>query len=205
MPADVDDLLVGKALHSAQLHPDREKFVRLKVMSWNVGIILLIVLLLSVAYLLMVNITINKNNGLALPSSKPAVNQMALHYVPTAFATVLETFWVLLNRRLCVFRPSKKLRSCKAEPSQSLDVNYASLPPQLALFWALRAKHLILATVCGIGLSPSILAVSPNGLFVINASTCRFRSLPGLFIAQVRSRGLIIALGWRISRSILRL
>lgn len=100
-----------------------------------------------------------------MPSRDKVVNQVITNYVPIIFATFLEPFWVLLNRNLCVLRPFEELRKNDAAVSQSLDVKYTSLPPQLIFWRALRARHFLLVAVCGISLSANILAVSLSGLF----------------------------------------
>lgn len=87
--------------------------------------------------------------------------------MPTAFATILEPFWVVLNRLLCTLQPFEELRRGQADASVSLSVKYTSLPPQLVIWRALRARHIRLAAVCGIAMSASVLAVALSALFEI--------------------------------------
>jgi hypothetical protein len=80
-------------------------------------------------------------------------------------ATLIEPVWVLLNRILCVLQPLEELRTSKAPASRSLTVNYASSPPQLVAFKALRARHFLLAVICVMALLSNLLAISFAGLF----------------------------------------
>ncbi|KAM0278541.1 hypothetical protein ACHAQH_005109 [Verticillium albo-atrum] len=47
----------------------------------------------------------------------------------------------------------------------SIDANYTSIPPQLVVWRALRARHYMLATVCVMALLCDVLAVGLGGLF----------------------------------------
>ena len=87
------------------------------------------------------------------------------NYIPTAIATLIEPLWVLLNRLLCLLQPIEELQSCKAKAKDSIDLNYSSLPPQLVLFKALRAGHLIVAAVCFMALLANLLSIAFAGLF----------------------------------------
>lgn len=85
--------------------------------------------------------------------------------MPTLLATVLEPFWVVLNRLLCILKPFDELRRGKAAPSRSIDVKYTSLPPPLVFWRALRSRHFLLAAVCSVSVLANVLAVSLSGLF----------------------------------------
>jgi hypothetical protein len=87
------------------------------------------------------------------------------NYIPTAVATLIEPTWVLFNRLLCLLQPIEELQSCKAKAKESIDLDYSSLPPQLVLLKALRARHLVLAAVCTMALLANLLAVALAGLF----------------------------------------
>ncbi|KAL8967822.1 MAG: hypothetical protein Q9183_002747 [Haloplaca sp. 2 TL-2023] len=145
-------------------------------MNLAVGAAFLLALLLAIATLTVVFREITRNNGLHLPSTSEAVNQLALNYVPIAFATFLEPLWTLLNRLLCILQPFEALRRGQARPSQSLDIKYTALPPQLVFWRALRARHLILVAVCLVGLSANFLAVSLGALFSTNPTQLRYPS-----------------------------
>ena len=100
-----------------------------------------------------------------MPSSNSFVQGVIENYIPTAIATLIEPFWILINRLLCLLQPIEELQSCKAKAKDSIDLNYNSLPPQLVIFKALRAKHFVLATVCVMALLTNVLAVAFAGLF----------------------------------------
>ncbi|KAL8960773.1 MAG: hypothetical protein Q9193_002579 [Seirophora villosa] len=130
----------------------------------RVGIAFMTLLGISIAVTVALKVVIDKNHGLPLPSRNTTVNQLILNYVPIVFATFLEPFWLLLNRVLCVLKPFQALSKADATSSRSLDLKYTSLPPQLTIVRALRARHYMLVAVCAIGLSANLLAVSLNGL-----------------------------------------
>ncbi|KAL8978645.1 MAG: hypothetical protein Q9205_005820, partial [Flavoplaca limonia] len=134
-------------------------------MKWISGIPFITILLVAVIALMTVYIRIAEDNGLPLPSNSQVVNQLVLNYIPVTFATLLEPFWVLLNRMLCILQPFEEIRNGRAKPSQSFDVKYTSLPPQLIFWRALRARHLLLVALCLIGFSANFLAVALGALF----------------------------------------
>lgn len=103
--------------------------------------------------------------GLVRPSSNPLVLSILENLVPTAFATINEPFWILLNRLLCVLQPFTDLRNGKAKPDSTVDARYTSIPPQLAVWRALRSGHFLLATVCVMAISMNVLAVALSGIF----------------------------------------
>ena len=137
-------------------------------MTFTVGFAFLAILLLAIVTLAVVHVNIARRNGLPLPSTNQIVQQLVLNYIPIAFATILEPFWTLLNRLLCILQPFEALRRGQARPSRSLDVKYTALPPQLVFWRALRAGHFVLVAVCLIGLSANFLAVSLGALFDTN-------------------------------------
>lgn len=73
--------------------------------------------------------------------------------------------WILINRLLCMLQPLEELQDCNAKADTSIDTDYSSLPPQLVVFQALRAKHFVLASVCAMALLANLLAVAFSGLF----------------------------------------
>ncbi|KAL1586528.1 hypothetical protein WHR41_05262 [Cladosporium halotolerans] len=106
-----------------------------------------------------------KKHGLALPSENRFVRQMVENYVPTIIATVIEPIWILLNRIVCTLQPFEGLRSGKASIKRSISLNYTSLPPQMTLLKALKARHFTLAAVCVLALLANVLAVAFSGMF----------------------------------------
>lgn len=103
--------------------------------------------------------------GLPLPSDNFLVQQLLLNYLPTSISTIIEPFWVVLNRLLCLFQPFDQLRRGNAPPSTTLNLRYSSIPPQLVFWRALRAKHFLLAAVCGMALMANVLTIALSGLF----------------------------------------
>ena len=93
------------------------------------------------------------------------MQQIILSYIPTAFATVLEPCWVLLNRLLCILKPFEVLHRDEAPAHTSISLKYTSLPPQLIVWRALKAKHFLLASVCSIALLANPLAIALSALF----------------------------------------
>ena len=133
-------------------------------MRLTTGAIFMVTLLLALAIVITLWLCIQARDGLPIPSRNPLLTQLTLNYLPVAFATLLEPFWTFLNRKLCVLKPFEELRSGEAKASQSMDVKYASLPPQLVFWRALKARHFLMVAVCGIGLSTNFLAVALNAL-----------------------------------------
>jgi hypothetical protein len=104
--------------------------------------------------------TADQGSGISLPSNNPIVRSIIENYAPTAFATFLEPIWIILSRLLCLLQPFEELRKGNASSSKSVEVKYTSLPPQLAIWRAFRAKHFLLAVVCFVAVSTNVLAVT---------------------------------------------
>lgn len=85
--------------------------------------------------------------------------------IPTAIATVIEPFWVLLARYFFVYQPYTELAKGRTPPSNSLTLKYANISPALALLRTLRANHFILSGLSVTALLANILAISLSGLF----------------------------------------
>ncbi|KAL8675940.1 MAG: hypothetical protein Q9186_007486 [Xanthomendoza sp. 1 TL-2023] len=160
-----------KSRRSAMPHEDSPSHtqayqpVRPLEMKIALGATFLTVLCAAILILVTVYVKIVRDVGLPLPSTNQAVNQLVLNYIPIMFATFLEPFWILLNRLLCILQPFEEIRQGRAKPSQSLDVKYTSLPPQLIFWRALRARHFLLVAVCVTGFSANFLAVALGALF----------------------------------------
>jgi hypothetical protein len=106
----------------------------------------------------------SRAEGLALPSQNVLIRQVLENYIPTIIATLIEPVWVVLNRLLCMFQPFEELSNGKAPARRSVDLKYASLPPQFSLLKALGAKHVVLSAVCAMALLANVLAVAFSGL-----------------------------------------
>ena len=103
--------------------------------------------------------------GIPRASTSFEVNQILENYLPTIFATLVEPFWVLLNRLRCVLQPFKDLGTGKARPAKSMETTYTSIPPQLVLWRAIKNGHFVLVMVCVISLLGNVLAVGLSALF----------------------------------------
>jgi hypothetical protein len=109
--------------------------------------------------------------GLALPSQSTFVRQLVQNYIPIAFATFVEPFWLLLNKLLCLLQPYEQLRRGHAQGSNTIHLDYASLPPQLLFLRAARAKHYVMCLVCFMVISANVLAVAMSGMLYEDAMT----------------------------------
>ncbi|KFY97127.1 hypothetical protein V498_02230 [Pseudogymnoascus sp. VKM F-4517 (FW-2822)] len=145
--------------------PEQFQAVRPFELSFATGGIVVAVIIAAIASLSYLYHRIMKFNGLVRPSSNPLVLSVLENLVPTAFATINEPFWILLNRLLCVLQPFTDLRNGKAKPDATIDARYTSIPPQLAIWRALRSGHFLLATVCAMAFSMNVLAVALSGVF----------------------------------------
>ncbi|KAK8065368.1 hypothetical protein PG997_012115 [Apiospora hydei] len=106
-----------------------------------------------------------RSQGLPLPMDNEFTLEILENYVPIVFATLVESLWVLLNRLLATFQPFAELQKGHSSGSRSVDLRYTSLPPQLLLWKAARAKHLLLSLVCLVSILANALSVSLGGLF----------------------------------------
>ncbi|RFU35191.1 hypothetical protein B7463_g1109, partial [Scytalidium lignicola] len=135
------------------------------------GIPLSFLILLVLAGITTLKIWSSKHDGISLPSNNTIVLSIIENYLPTAFATLLEPAWVLLNRILCLLQPFEELRKGNAKPSASIQIKYYSLPPQLVVWKALKSRHFLLAAVCVIAISTNVLAVALSGLLNEGSTT----------------------------------
>ena len=109
--------------------------------------------------LILLKIFITRNTGLSLPSTNSVGTQIIIIYIPVVISTLIEPYWTLLNRQLCVSQPLKELKACRATAAHSLNLSYSSVPPQFNVLRAARAKHYLLATICVIALVANVLSV----------------------------------------------
>ncbi|OTA07793.1 hypothetical protein A9Z42_0087130 [Trichoderma parareesei] len=103
--------------------------------------------------------------GLVRPSTNFEVNQLLTSYIPTIFSTLVEPFWVMLNRYLCLLQPFYDLTSGRGTAKRTIEARYTALPPQLAVWRALRSGHLLLGAICIIALLANVLAVGLGAIF----------------------------------------
>lgn len=124
-----------------------------------------IILHVIMAVLLAVLFFKGRANGFPHPSKNKLVQNLIQNYIPTAIATLIEPIWLMINRVSCQIQQLEELRKGATRAERSIDLNYGSFPPQLALFKALRSKHLLLAAVCSMALLANVLAVAFADLF----------------------------------------
>ena len=91
--------------------------------------------------------------------------QLLENYIPTVFATLLEPFWVLVNRIYCVVQPFYELQKGRSIPQQSVVAKYTSIPPQLVVWRSAKARQYLLMLICLATLLANVLALSLSGLF----------------------------------------
>ncbi|CAI0645263.1 unnamed protein product [Colletotrichum noveboracense] len=131
----------------------------------EVGVAVIVVMMGGVAALIYLKLLEQQNKGIIRPNASFEVLQLLENYVPTIIATLLEPFWVLVNRLLCLLQPFRDLWSGKRPAKGSISARYTSLPPQFVFWRASRSGHFILTAMCGLALLSNLLAVGLGGLF----------------------------------------
>ncbi|OAA75486.1 hypothetical protein LEL_07474 [Akanthomyces lecanii RCEF 1005] len=134
--------------------------------TWT-GVVFWVVIATATGVLVCLKQKDSELGGLPLPSMNPEVNTMLTSYLPTVFSTLVEPVWVLLNRYYCILQPFYDLVSPRQRKSTepAMQSRYTALPPQLVLWRAIRARHLLLAAVCMTALLGNVLAVGLGALF----------------------------------------
>lgn len=107
----------------------------------------------------------NCTAGLSQPSSIFEVNVLLTNYLPTVFATLIEPFWVILTRMLCLLQPFYDLLSDRGSAERTIKSRYMALPPQLALWRAFKLGHVLLGLLCITALWGNILSVGLGAMF----------------------------------------
>lgn len=87
------------------------------------------------------------------------------NFIPTMLSTMIEPFWVLVNRLLCVLQPFNDLWQGKAAPDHTISTTYTSIPPQFVIWRALKSKHFILPVVCSAVFLANVLTISLPAIF----------------------------------------
>lgn len=103
--------------------------------------------------------------GLPLPSQSRFVRQLLENYLPTALGALIEPFWLVLNRHLCLLIPFDSLRKGQQQAEKSISLQYNSLPPQMMIWEAIRNQHFLLGSVCSMALLANLLSIALSGLF----------------------------------------
>ncbi|KAI1265987.1 hypothetical protein F5Y18DRAFT_384188 [Xylariaceae sp. FL1019] len=103
--------------------------------------------------------------GLRMPIDSMEASLLLENYIPVLFATVLETVWTLVNHIYCHLEPFSKLQKGNSRPGVSIATKYTTLPSQLVIWRAIKARQLHLTCVCFISVLANILPISLGGLF----------------------------------------
>jgi len=106
-----------------------------------------------------------KFTGLQRPSQNTDIQQILESYIPTMLSTMIEPFWVLINRLLCLLQPFNDLWEGGAKAGTSISATYTSVPPQFAAWRALKSRHYTLVLVCGAVFLSNILTISLPAVF----------------------------------------
>lgn len=91
--------------------------------------------------------------------------QIIYSFIPTAIATFIEPFWIIVTRALCAYQPYVKLQRGNASAASSLGMKYTNLPAALIFPRALRSRNFLIASVSAASLLANFLAVAFGGLF----------------------------------------
>ena len=93
------------------------------------------------------------------------MNQIIFSFIPTAIATLLELFWVLVGHYLALYQPYSELFRGNASPASSLGLKYTNIPPVLIAQRAIRHGHIFLFLVSMMVITANLLAVALGGIF----------------------------------------
>ncbi|KAK7911333.1 hypothetical protein PG985_013814 [Apiospora marii] len=129
------------------------------------GLAFVLVLVAALSYLAYLKVIERRSQGLPLPMDSQLALEILENYIPIVFATLVESFLVLLNRLLATIQPFTELQRGHSSSSRSVDLKYTSLPPQLLLWKAAKARHMLLGILCLVTILGNALSVSLGGLF----------------------------------------
>lgn len=121
---------------------------------------------LAIIGLVLLRRAMNTTNGVVISTQSAFVRNLILNYLPTLLGTLLEALWVVINRHFCLLQPFEDLRRGGATAATTLGARYATLPPQLIIWRALRSKHYILAIICFVAILANVVSVALSGLFI---------------------------------------
>ena len=76
-----------------------------------------------------------------------------------------------MSRSLCILQPFEELRRRDSASSRSIGLSYTSLPPQLNIWRAIKARHFTLSLVCVTVLLASPLTVTLSTLFSVSTTS----------------------------------
>ncbi|THZ31839.1 hypothetical protein D6C91_00634 [Aureobasidium pullulans] len=134
-------------------------------LQWYSGVLFLAIQLACIAVLGFLFHQARAGSGLPLPSISRFMRQILQNCIPVTLSACLEPVWVLLTRHLCELQTSTELRRGKVTSMKSVNPAHMSLPPQLAIFEALRAGHFMLSLLAFVATLASVLTVISSRLF----------------------------------------
>ncbi|THY90965.1 hypothetical protein D6C95_06450 [Aureobasidium pullulans] len=134
-------------------------------LQWYSGVLFLAIQLACIALLGILFHQARAGSGLPLPSISRFMRQILQNCIPVTLSACLEPVWVLLTRHLCELQTSTEPRRGKVTSMKSVNPAYMSLPPQLAIFEALRAGHFMLSLLAFVATLASVLTVISSRLF----------------------------------------
>ncbi|KAH7163537.1 hypothetical protein B0J13DRAFT_538772 [Dactylonectria estremocensis] len=135
------------------------------VLRRGTGCAFAVVLTASIVVLSVLKAQERKLNGLSLPSNNFEVLQLLENYIPTVIATLFESFWIYLTRTMCIFQPFMDLCEGRSQAANSIAATYSTVPPQLAIFGAIKSRHIMLTLLCLAAILADVLAVSLGAVF----------------------------------------
>lgn len=145
-------------------------------LTLTTGAIFSAILLGAIAVIAWLKMEERARTGLSRSSENFEVLQFLGHYIPTVFATLVESLWVLLNRLLCVMQPFRELWAGQAKSSRTIDTTHSAIPPQLSFWRVMRACHYVLALVCMNTLVVNLLGVGLSALFNEKQTTAKYHT-----------------------------
>ncbi|TDZ19589.1 hypothetical protein Cob_v007900 [Colletotrichum orbiculare MAFF 240422] len=131
----------------------------------EIGLLVIVSMVGALAALVYLKLEELRIGGLVRPTTNFEVLQILENYIPTMFATLLEPFWVLVNRLLCTLQPFKELWSGQRRAKGSINARYTSMPPQFVFWRAAKSGHFMLVAICLLAMLSNLLAVGLGGLF----------------------------------------
>lgn len=134
-------------------------------LSWSISGLALSVLIAAIVLLCILFVVDRQRSGLGVPSESEFLQQLILNFIPTAAATLLGIYLVLLCRIYSFIKPMHDLWRGNVTARSTLLVNYTSIPPQTIFFKAFGAKHFVLGSLSVTTLLSNVLTVTTANIF----------------------------------------
>jgi len=167
--------------------------------SWLVSIPIIMLLASSVAMLLVLSSMSVQQTGLGLPSSSEFVQQFLLSFTPTAFATLLGAYLMLVTRSHSYLQLFQDLYDGDASAESTLLVNYTSLPAPLLFVKAFGARHYLLGLLSFSALLSNVLTVTMASMFLQKEALAFIElEVPAMYQPNVINKELM---GYRVGQT----